>query len=228
MSAHTHQEEQQAEQVADTNHHGRHKNSENKDHAGHGGHEDHTGHDAHAGHEIMFRNRFWVSLVLSIPVLIYSDSIQGWLGYTAPAFPGSRWIVPVFSTIIFFYGGLPFLRMSTWELRRRQPGMMTLISLAITVAYVYSMAIFFLGSGEAFFWELVTLIDVMLLGHWLEMRSVRQASGALDALAKLLPDTAEVIMPDGAGDGTPGQPSQNRRHGPGASRSQRARRRRGR
>ena len=198
MSAHTHQEEQQAEQVADTNHHGRHKNSENKDHAGHGGHEDHTGHDAHAGHEVMFRNRFWVSLVLSIPVLIYSASIQDWLGYTAPAFPGSRWIVPVFSTIIFFYGGLPFLRMSTWELRRRQPGMMTLISLAITVAYVYSMAIFFLGSGEAFFWELVTLIDVMLLGHWLEMRSVRQASGALDALAKLLPDTAEVIMPDGA------------------------------
>lgn len=198
MTAHSHQEEQQAEQVADTNHHGRHKNSENKDHAGHGGHEDHTGHDAHAGHEVMFRNRFWVSLVLSIPVLIYSASIQDWLGYTAPAFPGSRWIVPVFSTIIFFYGGLPFLRMSTWELRRRQPGMMTLISLAITVAYVYSMAIFFLGSGEAFFWELVTLIDVMLLGHWLEMRSVRQASGALDALAKLLPDTAEVIMPDGA------------------------------
>jgi Cu2+-exporting ATPase len=146
----------------------------------------------------MFRNRFWACLLLSIPVLVYSESIQNWLGYTAPLFPGSQWIVPLFSTIIFIYGGLPFLRMATGELRRRQPGMMTLISLAITVAYVYSMAVFFLGSGQAFFWELVTLIDVMLLGHWLEMRSVRQASGALDALAKLLPDTAERIIEDGS------------------------------
>jgi Cu2+-exporting ATPase len=112
-------------------------------------------------------------------------------------FPGSQWIVPAFSTLIFIYGGLPFLRMSLMELRKRQPGMMTLISLAIIVAYVYSMAVFFLGSGQAFFWELVTLIDIMLLGHWLEMRSIRQASGALDALAKLLPDTAEVIMSNG-------------------------------
>ncbi|MFL7837863.1 MAG: heavy metal translocating P-type ATPase [Candidatus Promineifilaceae bacterium] len=145
----------------------------------------------------MFRKRFWVSLLLSIPVLLYSESIQGWLGYTAPVFPGSQWIVPAFSTLIFIYGGLPFLRMSLMELRKRQPGMMTLISLAIIVAYVYSMAVFFLGSGQAFFWELVTLIDIMLLGHWLEMRSIRQASGALDALAKLLPDTAEVIMSNG-------------------------------
>jgi Cu2+-exporting ATPase len=188
MTAHTHHEDHQAEQVADKKEHDQHENAK---HTGHGGHDDHT------GHEIMFRNRFWVCLLLSIPVLIYSESIQGWLGYAAPEFSGSQWIVPLFSTIIFFYGGLPFLRMSTWELRRRQPGMMTLISLAITVAYVYSMAVYFLGSGEAFFWELVTLIDIMLLGHWLEIRSVRQASGALDALAKLLPDTAEVIMPDG-------------------------------
>ncbi|MFN2295623.1 MAG: heavy metal translocating P-type ATPase, partial [Candidatus Promineifilaceae bacterium] len=167
------------------------------DHTEHSGHEDHAGHDAHAGHEVMFRKRFWVSLLLSIPVLLYSESIQGWLGYTAPVFPGSQWIVPAFSTLIFIYGGLPFLRMSLMELRKRQPGMMTLISLAIIVAYVYSMAVFFLGSGQAFFWELVTLIDIMLLGHWLEMRSIRQASGALDALAKLLPDTAEVIMSNG-------------------------------
>ncbi|MCO6450744.1 MAG: copper-translocating P-type ATPase [Caldilineales bacterium] len=145
----------------------------------------------------MFRSRFWISLVLSIPVLIWSESIQNWLGYTAPEFPGSWLIVPVLSSIIFFYGGLPFLRMANWELRDRKPGMMTLISLAITVAYVYSMATLVWTLGEDFFWELVTLIDVMLLGHWIEMRSIRQASGALDALAKLMPDTAEVIMPDG-------------------------------
>jgi Cu2+-exporting ATPase len=188
MTTHTHHEEHQPEEAMGTNHS---NHQDHEEHAGHGGHDDHS------GHEIMFRNRFWVSLILSIPVLIYSESIQRWLGYTAPAFPGSQWIVPVFSTIIFFYGGLPFLRQSSWELRRRQPGMMTLISLAITVAYVYSMAVLVLGTGEDFFWELVTLIDVMLLGHWLEMRSVRQASGALGALTKLMPDTAEVIMPDG-------------------------------
>jgi len=185
MTTHTHDEEHQQEEMPDMNH------SKHQEHAEHAGHED------HGGHEIMFRNRFWISLILSIPVLFYSESIQRWLGYTAPAFPGSQWIVPVLSTIIFVYGGLPFLRMSSWELRRRQPGMMTLISLAITVAYVYSMAVLVLGSGEDFFWELVTLIDVMLLGHWLEMRSVRQASGALGALAKLMPDTAEVVMADG-------------------------------
>jgi Cu2+-exporting ATPase len=194
MTTHAHNEEHQPEEAVETTHSEHHDHAE---HAGHTAHEGHGGHDDHSGHEIMFRNRFWVSLIMSIPVLVYSESIQRWLGYTAPAFPGSQWIVPVFSTIIFVYGGLPFLRMSSWELRRRQPGMMTLISLAITVAYVYSMAVLVLGSGEDFFWELVTLIDVMLLGHWLEMRSVRQASGALDALAKLLPDTAEVIMPDG-------------------------------
>lgn len=171
-----------------------------EDHAGHdhkGGHEDHKAHTDHTGHEIMFRNRFWVSLVLSIPVLFWSESIQNWLGYTAPTFPGSQFIVPVFASIVFFYGGLPFLSMARDELRNRKPGMMTLISLAITVAYVYSMATLVINLGDPFFWELVTLIDVMLLGHWIEMRSIRQASGALDALAKLMPDTAEVIMPDG-------------------------------
>ncbi|HIP72524.1 MAG TPA: heavy metal translocating P-type ATPase [Anaerolineae bacterium] len=167
------------------------------EHAGHGEGAEHKGHANHANHEIMFRNRFWVSLVLSIPVLIYSQAIQSWFNYTAPVFPGSQLIVPVLSTIIFFYGGLPFLRMATWELQARKPAMMTLISLAITVAYVYSMATIFWEIGEDFFWELVTLIDIMLLGHWLEMRSIRQASGALDALAKLMPDTAEFIQPDG-------------------------------
>ena len=157
----------------------------------------HKHHADHTGHETMFRNRFWVCLVLSIPVLIYSPSVQGWLNFTAPAFPGSRWLVPVFSIIIFLYGGLPFLQMAGDELRSRRPGMMMLISLAISVAFVYSIATLFFDLGESFFWELVTLIDVMLLGHWLEMRSVRQASGALDALAKLMPDEAELIIEDG-------------------------------
>lgn len=158
----------------------------------------HTGeHAGHAGHEIMFRNRFWVSLILTIPVLIYSATIQDWFGYEAPTFTGSDWITPVFSVVIFFYGGVPFLQMAVPELRQRQPGMMTLISLAIMVAFGYSMAALFIEASTGFFWELATLIDVMLLGHWIEMRSVRQASGALDELAQLMPDSAERILPDG-------------------------------
>jgi Cu2+-exporting ATPase len=158
----------------------------------------HKAHHDHTGHEIMFRNRFWVSLALSIPVLLYSETIQNWLGFSMPAFPGSQWITPLFSITIFFYGGLPFLEMAATELRNHQPGMMTLISLAIGVAFIYSLATIFVELGSGFFWELVTLIDVMLLGHWLEMRSVRQASGALDELAKLMPDTAERIKEDGS------------------------------
>jgi P-type Cu2+ transporter len=151
----------------------------------------------HSGHEDMFRRRFWVSLVLSIPVLAYSPMLQEWLRFEAPPFPGSGAIEPVFAVIVFLYGGLPFLRMAVPELRNRQPGMMTLISLAITVAFVYSLASLLIPDAESFFWELVTLIVIMLLGHWLEMRSVRQASGALQELAKLLPDMAERLLPDG-------------------------------
>jgi Cu2+-exporting ATPase len=169
--------------------------SEHDEHSDHG---DHSGHQDHTGHELMFRNRFWVCLLLSVPVLIYSPAIQNWFNYTAPVFPGSQWILPVLATVVFIYGGLPFLSLSRWELRDRKPGMMTLISLAISVAYFYSMATLIWDIGEDFFWELVTLIDIMLLGHWMEMRSVRQASGALDALAKLMPDKADVIMPDGS------------------------------
>jgi Cu2+-exporting ATPase len=145
----------------------------------------------------MFRKRFWISLVLSIPVLLYSQGLQMLLGYSMPAFPGSQWIAPLFAVIVFVYGGLPFLQMALPELHNRQPGMMTLISLAISVALVYSLATLFLPGQMDFFWELVTLIDVMLLGHWIEMRSVRQASGALDALAKLMPDTAERVGANG-------------------------------
>ncbi len=151
----------------------------------------------------MFRNRFWVSLVLSLPVLYFSPALQSWLGYGAPTFPGSAWITPVLAVVVFVYGGFPFLQMATWELRERLPGMMTLISLAISVAFVYSVATLFFELGESFFWELVTLIDVMLLGHWMEMRSVRQASGALDELARLMPDTAERLLADGSTEEVP-------------------------
>jgi Cu2+-exporting ATPase len=151
----------------------------------------------HTGHENMFRKRFWISSALSIPVLLWSATIQGWFGYGAPTFSGSGLIVPVLATFIFVYGGFPFLSMATNELKKRQPAMMTLIALAITVAYGFSMLTLVTDIGEDFFWELVTLIDIMLLGHWMEMRAVRQASGALGALAKLMPDTADLEGPDG-------------------------------
>jgi len=181
--------------IAHGNHSPVRKHEEGK-HSNHQGTE-HKGHDGHTGHVEMFRRRFWISLLLSIPVLVFSPTLQDWLGYSLPEFPGSSWITPVFSIIVFLYGGLLFLRMAIPELRNRQPGMMTLISLAISVAFVYSLGTLFIESGTGFFWELVTLIDVMLLGHWLENRSVRQASRALDELAELMPDTAERIQSDG-------------------------------
>lgn len=157
----------------------------------------HQGHDTgHAGHEQMFRVRFWWSLLLSIPVLIYSEMIQMWFGFRPPSFPFSEWIPFIFSVAIFAYGGVPFISMAVPELQNRKPGMMTLISLAILVAFIYSVAAQFINLGEGFFWELVTLIDIMLLGHWLEMRSIRQASGALNELAKLMPDMAERVLHD--------------------------------
>jgi Cu2+-exporting ATPase len=146
--------------------------------------------------------------------------IQMWLRFTPPILPFSEWMPFVFSVIIFAYGGVPFLQMAIPELQERKPGMMTLISLAISVAFIYSVAAQFINLGEGFFWELVTLIDIMLLGHWLEMRSVRQASGALSELAKLMPDTAERIH---HGDTTESVPVSSLKHGdlllvrPGAS-----------
>jgi Cu2+-exporting ATPase len=166
------------------------------DHSSHEGHgEDHGG--MHEGHEQMFRRRFFVSTLLSIPVLLYSEMLQEWLGFTVPAFPGSEWINPVFAVVVFAYGGVPFLQMAVPELKDRSPGMMTLISMAISVAFVYSLASVVFPTQSAFFWELVTLIDIMLLGHWIEMRSVRRASSAVDELAKLMPDTAERITESG-------------------------------
>lgn len=174
------------------------KDTQSMDHKGdhQNNHGDH-GTD-HSGHEELFRTRFWWSLVLTIPVLLYSEMLQRWFGYTMPTFPGSSWIPLIFSLIIFAYGGLPFLQMAVPEIQNRKPGMMTLISLAISVSLIYSLLAQLVNLGEGFFWELVTLIDIMLLGHWLEMRSIRQASGALDELAKLMPDEAERINRDGS------------------------------
>jgi P-type Cu2+ transporter len=160
------------------------------------GHKSHEGHD-YAGHEALFRKKFWISLILSIPVLIFSETIQGWLGYSIPQFPFSDWIVPVFSIVVFYVGGLPFFRMAKDEFKQKQPGMMTLISMALAVAFLYSIASTIFSLESSFYWELVTLIDVMLLGHWIEMRSVRQASGALQELSKLLPDTADLVQENG-------------------------------
>ena len=167
-------------------------------HEMHDHHENHNAHEGHTGHERMFRTRFWWSLLLTVPVLLYSSALQSWLGFSLPAFPGSTWMPFIFSLVIFGYGGLPFLKMAIPEIQNRQPGMMTLISLAISVALIYSLLAQLTNLGEGFFWELVTLIDIMLLGHWLEMRSVRQASGALDELAELMPDEAERIKADGS------------------------------
>lgn len=170
-------------------------------HAGHLGHarpQQHSAHVDHTGHEIMFRNRFWASLVLTVPVLLSSPMLQDWLGFTMPDVGVNRWIGPAFAMAIFFYGGVPFLRMARPEVLSRRPGMMTLISLAISTAFAYSLFALFVAPESGFFWEMATLIDVMLLGHWIEMRSIRQASGALQELAKLIPDTAERLLDDGA------------------------------
>ncbi|HEY9424274.1 MAG TPA: HAD-IC family P-type ATPase, partial [Microterricola sp.] len=171
-------------------------------HAGHEAHDDHAvhSHGEHAGHSVaMFRDKFWWSLALSIPVVFFSPMVAHLLGYHLPEFPGSTWIPPVLGTVIFFYGGMPFLQGAVRELRSRQPGMMTLIAMAISVAFIASWATSLgLGLELDFWWELALLIVIMLLGHWIEMRALGAASGALDALAALLPDTAERV--DGAVD----------------------------
>ena len=168
------------------------------DHSHHEHHHDNNErqeHDKHAGHSVaMFKDKFWLSLLLTIPVLVYSEMIQHWLNITPPAFPGSQYVPFVLSTVIFFYGGMVFIRSALGELKAKLPGMMTLISLAIITAYVYSIATQFFIEGEGFFWELATLVTIMLLGHWLEMASVAKAENALDAISKLLPDKAEKLV----------------------------------
>ncbi len=159
----------------------------------------HAGPDAHRGHSPeMFRDKFWLSFALTIPVVFWSAHIQDLLGYRAPEFPGSFWIPPLLATVVFLYGGLVFLEGAWRELSARLPGMMTLISLAIVVAFVFSWVVQLgLIDAEALWWELATLVAIMLLGHWIEMRSISQAHGALQELAKLLPDTATRVTDTG-------------------------------
>src|SRR5579864_4437565 len=165
-----------------------------KPHAGHTIADTHGSHDRHAGHSAaMFRDKFWLSFALAIPVVFWSADVQHWLGYTAPSFPGSSWIPPILCTVIFFYGGLVFIRGARNELADRKPGMMTLITLGITVAFLTSLAGTFGLLKIEVWWEVATLITIMLLGHWLQMRAISQAQGALNALAALLPDMAERI-----------------------------------
>ncbi|RMF91728.1 MAG: heavy metal translocating P-type ATPase, partial [Methanobacteriota archaeon] len=145
-----------------------------------------------------YRRRFWISLGVSIPVLALSPVIQRALGIEAlMGFPGDRYILFLLSSFVFFYGGLPFLKGIKEELGKRMPGMMTLVALAITTAYVYSSAVVFGLPGKFFFWELVTLIDVMLFGHWMEMKSIMGASRALEELARLMPSEAHRLEKDG-------------------------------
>ncbi|GAA1937990.1 heavy metal translocating P-type ATPase [Brevibacterium antiquum] len=172
------------------------QNHEAHDHDSHSGHGGHAGHGDHAA---MFKNKFWLSLALSIPVVFFSPMFAGLLGYTPPEFPGVDWIAPVLGTVIYFYGGMPFLTGGWSELKSRQPGMMLLIAMAITVAFVASW-ITSLGIGGFmldFWWELALLVVIMLLGHWMEMRALGAASGALDALADLIPDEADKVTDDG-------------------------------
>src|SRR5690242_21388765 len=159
-------------------------------HAGHA----HGGHDRHAGHSVaMFRDKFWISLLLTIPILIWGHMLPGFLGYSPPQVPGARFIPPVFGTLVFLYGGRPFLEGAARELRDRLPGMMTLIGLAISVSFIFSAAVTLGYPGMPLWEELATLVTIMLLGHWIEMRSIFQAQGALKELAKLLPAAAVRI-----------------------------------
>lgn len=155
----------------------------------------HAAHDRHAGHTPeLFRNRFLITLPLTLPILYFSPELQRWLGFQAVRFPGSDWVPPVLAVLIYLVGGWPFVEGARRELLARAPGMMTLVALAVTVAFVYSLAVTLGLPGMPFYWELTTLVDVMLLGHWLEMLSVQGASRALEHLASLLPPTAHRLV----------------------------------
>lgn len=163
-----------------------------------GAHKKDKTHDHHDHHQMMindFKKRFWASSILTIPILLLSPMVQRWLGVNW-GFQGDGWVLFTLSSIVYFYGGWPFLSGIVEELKKRKPGMMTLIAVAISAAYLYSSAVVFGLEGKTFFWELATLIDVMLLGHWLEMRSVLGASKALEALAALMPDEATLVHGD--------------------------------
>ena len=211
MSTHDHGPGDPPVKAAETHDHSAHDHgtehhTAHEDHSGHEGHtahEDHSAHEGHSGHEghsahdpAQFRRKFWVSLILTIPTLVFSHGLQDILGLSGPRFPGSQFIPAVFGVAIFFYGGWVFLTGAVGEIRKRQPGMMTLISLAIVVAFGYSLAVTFGIPGMDFWWELATLITIMLLGHWTEMSAVMGAQNALGELARLIPDEAELVRDD--------------------------------
>ena len=175
-------------------------------HTGHhqqSGHDDHAGHNKHAGHDPeMFRRRFWISLILTVPLVVTSHMVMDWFGYTLD-FPGIEWVGPVLGSIVFLWAGWPFLQGGVREIRDRQPGMMLLISMAITVAYAASMATSLGWFDLDFWWELAALVTIMLLGHWQEMKAIGQAQNALAALAELIPDEAEVVRGEGVTETVP-------------------------
>ena len=194
-------------------HHRHEESKKHEDHSGHEGHQ-HGGQSSHSGHspghgemghdhhKMMiedFKKRFWIALILTIPILVFSPMIQRFLGYEW-LLPGNAYILFGLSTIVYFYGGWPFLKGLKNELKEGAPGMMTLISMAISVAYFYSSATVFGLVGEDFFWELATLIDIMLLGHWLEMKSVLGASKALQLLVSMMPSEAHRVKGDSVED----------------------------
>lgn len=182
-----------------------HKHShEHHDHSNHNnGHESHDHHQGHHAHMIEdFKKRFWVSLVITLPIIVLAPMIQELIGYQL-RFNGDRYVQFVLSSIIFFYGGWPFLKGMADEIKKKAPGMMTLIALAISVAYFYSSAVVFGLDGKIFFWELASLIVIMLLGHWIEMKSIMGASNALQELAKMMPSTARRINEDGKHEDVP-------------------------
>ncbi|SIS66291.1 heavy metal translocating P-type ATPase [Salimicrobium salexigens] len=181
--------------MAHEHHQHEHEEQEHHDHDGHDGH-DHGGHD-HGAMVDDFKKRFYISLIITLPILLLSPMIQDLLGFSI-TFPFDKYVLFGLATFVFFYGGWPFLTGAIDEGKNKNPGMMMLIGLAIVVAYVYSSLVVFGWEGRNFFWELATLIDIMLLGHWIEMRSVMGASNALQELVKLMPDKAHKVKEDGS------------------------------
>lgn len=192
--SHSHQSTQTDPREADAAHHHAKHHHDHHASGGHGNHGSHGGHSGHGHHSPgMFKQRFFVSLILTLPILYFSPQLQGWLGYEAISFPGSGWINPILGIALYFYGGWPFLQ-GAWHEFQSKIGMMTLIALAITVAFVYSLAVSLGLEGMPFYWELATLIDIMLLGHWVEMASVQGASKALEELSTLVPNEAHRMQ----------------------------------
>ncbi|WP_439483356.1 copper-translocating P-type ATPase [Cyclobacterium plantarum] len=183
-------EKEEHKQHHDQHESGHDKHSQHKNHGS--GHENHSHHDHHAVMIQDFKKRFWVSLVLTVPILALSEMIQQWFGFEL-TFNGDKYLLFGLASILFFYGGWPFLKGLADELKEKNPGMMTLIAVAITVAYAYSSAVVFGLEGMDFFWELATLIVVMLLGHWIEMKSVMGASRSLELLVKMMPAEAHLL-----------------------------------